>query len=277
MKSPHAPAAPDPAKTAAAQTGMNIDTAIAQQLVNQTNQKTPEGSLSYGQTGNTTYTDSSGHTHTIPQFTATQTLSPGEQALYDTTNQTKQNFATLGSDLSAKADTALATPLNLSNDATEARLMDLGTRRLQPQWAHDEEALRTRLIDSGIRQGSDAWNTEMTHFNNTKSDALNQLLLSGHGQAEQDALTARNQPINEITALMSGSQVSQPDFRATPTAGVAGTDYAGMVQNQYAGQMAQYQANLANQQATMGGLFGLAGSGVKAIAGMPGANAAIFG
>ena len=56
---------------------------------------------------------------------------------------------------------------------------------------------------------------------------------------------------------MSGSQVSNPAQMsgATPQAGVGGVDYTGLV-NQ------KYQADLAQSQAAMGGLFGLASAGV---------------
>jgi hypothetical protein len=156
-------------------------------------------------------------------------------------------------------------PVDLNNDATEARLMELGTKRLNPQFARDEDSMRTRLINQGIRQGSDAWNTEMDDFGQRKNDAMNQLLLSGRGQAIQEQLTERNQPLNEITALMSGSQVSQPNFVNGPQTSVAGTDYAGMVKNNYDAQVAQQQMKNANQQAMMGGLFGLAGAATKMV------------
>lgn len=269
MKSPKAPAPPDPIKTAAAQTGSNIGTAISQQLVNQTDQVTPQGSLSYSQDGFTTFTDAFGKTHQIPKFTATQTYSPEQQQLYDINTQADINMATLGRDQAAKLSGYLDRPVTLDNEATEARLWELGSKRLEPQFARDEEALRTRLTNQGIREGSDAWKSAMNNFDYSRNDARNQLLLGGRGQAIQELLTERNQPLNEITALMSGSQVSQPNFTSTPQASVAGTDYAGMVRDNYNAQMQQYQAKMASRNAMLGGLFGLAGAGVKAAAGMP--------
>src|SRR3546814_7659332 len=68
-------------------------------------------------------------------------------------------------------------------------------------------------------------------------------------------MTTRNQPLNEISSLLSGSQIANPGQMSsgTPQASVAGVDYTGLV-NQ------QYQAQLANSQAGLGGLFGLAGA-----------------
>lgn len=265
MKSPKAPAPPDPIKTAQAQTGSNIGTAISQQLVNQTDQVTPDGSLTYSQNGTTAFTDAFGKTHYIPKFTATQTYSPGQQNIYNIGQETETNLAEMGRDQSAKIADLLSKPMDFSNDAIESRLWELGSKRLDPQFARDEAAMRTRLINSGIREGSDAWNSEMSRMDQGRNDARNQLLLGGRGQALQEMYAERSNPINEITALMSGSQVNNPNFTSTPQAGVAGTDYAGMVKNNYDAQVAQQQMKNANNQALMGGLFGLAGSATKMV------------
>lgn len=260
MDTPQAPAPPDPVATAKAQGDMNQNTATTQQILNMTNQVTPYGSLTYNQTGTNSFTGADGKVYNIPQFTATQTLSPTEQNLLEMSNKTRTNIGQIGVDQSAKIGGILGTNVNLNNDAIESRLMDLGTRRLNPQFARDEETLRTRLANSGIRAGSDAWNAEMQRFGQTKNDAFDQLLLSGRGQAVNEILTERNQPLNEISALMSGSAVSQPNFTNTPQTSVAGVDYAGMVRDKYNAQNEQYKAQVGQQNALMGGLFGLTGT-----------------
>lgn len=265
MNDPVAPAAPDPEKTAAAQGNMNQNTATTQQLLNMTNQVTPDGSLTYNQSGTNSFTGADGKTYSVPQFTATTSLSPTAQGIFDTNNQTKTNIAGIGRDQSAKIGALLGTNLKLGNEATEARLMELGTARLNPQFARDEESLRTRLANSGIRAGSDAWNAEMQRFGQTKNDATNQLLLSGRGQANAELMAERNAPINEISALMSGSQVSNPNFTNTPQTNVGGVDYAGMVANNYNAQNDQYKTQVGQQNALMGGLFGLAGTGAGGV------------
>jgi hypothetical protein len=244
---------------------MNQNTAVTQQMLNMTNQVTPYGSLTYNQTGTNTFTGADGKTYSIPQFTATQSLSPTEQNLLDMSNKTRTNIGQIGVDQSAKIGGILGTNVNLNNDAVEGRLMELGTKRLDPQFMRDEESLRTRLANSGIRQGSDAWNAEMQRFGQTKNDAFNQLLLSGRGQAISEILTERNQPINEISALMSGSAVSQPSFTNTPQTSVGGVDYAGMVRDNYNAQMDKYKADVSQNNALMGGLFGLAGTGAGGV------------
>jgi hypothetical protein len=260
MQSPSPPPAPDPVATANAQQNLNQNTATTQQLLNMTNQVTPQGSLTYSQTGSNTFTGADGKTYTVPQFTATQTLSPTEQKLFDLNTTSRTNLGNAGVTATGKINDILGSNVDLSNDAVENRLFQLGTERLTPQFQRDEDSLRTQLINSGIRPGSDAWNTEMTRLSQNKNDALNSLLLSGHQTAVNDILTERNQPLNEITALMSGSQVQNPSFASTPQASVAGTDYAGMVRDNYNAANQQYQARLAQNNAAMGGMFGLGGT-----------------
>ncbi|TXH44514.1 MAG: tail fiber domain-containing protein [Desulfurellales bacterium] len=83
MDSPSPPPAPDPYATAAAQAQMNKETAITQAGLNRIDQTTPQGTLTYAQTGK--WDDGT------PRFSQTQTYSPVEQAKYD-----QQNKVTLG-------------------------------------------------------------------------------------------------------------------------------------------------------------------------------------
>lgn len=57
------PKPPDPMQTATAQQGMNRNTAITQQLLNQTNQVTPYGNLTYSQSGSNFVADPQGSTY----------------------------------------------------------------------------------------------------------------------------------------------------------------------------------------------------------------------
>ena len=77
-----APKAPSPKATAAASTSTNVGTAIANTMMGNVNQVTPDGSLSYSQSGTHSWRDPyTGKTYDIPTFTATQSLSPEQQAI----------------------------------------------------------------------------------------------------------------------------------------------------------------------------------------------------
>jgi hypothetical protein len=85
-----APAPPNPYLTAQAQTGTNIDTAIANTALGQVNQVTPQGTLTYDKTGSTTVGG-----RKIPQFTATTEMSPQMQAIWDRNMAGQKNLAGL--------------------------------------------------------------------------------------------------------------------------------------------------------------------------------------
>ena len=251
------PEAPDPYETASAQGGMNRDTAITQMQLNGVNQVNPWGTVTNEQTGSNSFVDSQGNVVSTPQFTQTTTLSPEQQAIFTATQGAQGNLADLAQSQSGFLNDYMAKPFEFNNSDAEQWAYDLASPRLLQQQGQNDAQLRTVLANKGIREGSAAWNAEMGRMTNANTDQMNQLALTGRSQAFSEALAGRNQPINEITALMSGSQVSNPAQMsgATPQAGVGGVDYTGLV-NQ------KYQADLAQSQAAMGGLFGLASAGV---------------
>lgn len=238
-----APKAPDPYATAAAQSQMNKETATYQQGLNMVNQVGPYGTLTYtgkndGQPGSAT---------------ATTSLSPIQQTLLDQSQNAdlKQNQIALNQ--LDKVGDILGKPVDLNNAATEARLMELGSARLDPRFARERQALEQDMMNRGIRPGSEAYTSMVNNFDQGKNDAYNQLLLTGRQQAVQEALTERNQPLNEITGLLNGQQISLPTFVNTPQSQVANTDLMGAVNDAYKAKTSQYNA-------AMGGLFGLGGS-----------------
>lgn len=243
------PKAPDPKETASAQAGMNRDTATSQQLLNMTDQITPDGSLTYTQNGQTGFTGADGKWVSIPKFTATTTLSKQQQDIKNQTDAASLNLGTIANERSNFLKDYLSKPFDV-NAETEQNIYDLGKSRLDPRFAADEESVRTRLTNQGITEGSPAWTAAMRDFSEGKNDAYNSLALNGRSQAFQEASYERSQPLNEIIGLLSGSQVQNPQFAATPQASVGGVDYSGLVSD-------KYKADVASSQAKMGGLFGL--------------------
>lgn len=250
-----APKAPDPVQTAQAQAGVNLSTAVTQQNLNMVDQVNPWGSVNYNQNGSSRFKDSFGNWIEVPNYTQTTTLSPEQQAIFDKSQAAQTNLAGIAEAQSGRVSDALSTPFEFSNQDAANWAYDLAQSRIAPQQQRNETALRDRLINSGIRPGTAAWDAEMSRLTNANTDQNNQLALAGRSQAFAENLATRNQPLNELSALLSGSQVSNPAqmSSATPQVGVGGVDYAGMVQD-------QYQAKLANNNAMLGGLFGLGGA-----------------
>lgn len=251
MSKPKAPKAPDPMATAAAQTAANVNTAIANAYMGNVNQVTPDGSLTYNQTGTYQMRGPNGDVYDVPTWSVTQKLSPAQQAIYDQTNQSELNLATLANERTRFLNDYMAQPLDLSNEAVENRLMELGRSRLDPMLAERRQTLETDLANRGIKMGSAAYDRAMALNTQGENDLFNQLLLNGRQQAVSEAITQRAQPLNEITALMSGSQVNQPNFAPTSMPSIGTADVAGLIQSGYQNQLADYQ----RRSAAAGGLF----------------------
>lgn len=273
--SPSTPAAPDPIATAAAQTATNKETAITQAELNNANQVTPYGNLTYTQNG--TYDDGT------PKFTSTTTLSPEEQQLYNLNTSGQVGTAQLGNDQLGRIAGAVSTPYSYAGlpdaptDQTMAQSQAAGTQaimdRLAPQEARDRNSQNVTLSNQGVQPGSEAYNNAQDQLARTQNDANQQAILSGQQYAtagQQQALanrqqaiteysTQRNAPLNEYSALVSGSQVQNPSFQSTGNTAIAPTDLSGDVYKSYAANVAQANAKTASQNATKSAIFGLGG------------------
>jgi hypothetical protein len=76
-------------------------------------------------------------------------------------------------------------------------------------------------------------------------------------QYMQEAYQQRNQPLNEISALTSGSQVQQPNWLNSPSSQIATTDIGGLINQNFQQQQQNYQTAQGAWNSTMGGLLGL--------------------
>ncbi len=317
--SPSAPAAPDPYDTAAAQTTTNKETALWNASLNNINQVTPYGDLTYTQNANTgpqynydayntalndyneafknyqpNTSQSAPEAPTLdafkysdgdaPSYTSTITLSPEQQAMYDTQVRSQTALGDLGEQQLGRITDAVSTPYSYGGLGGEISTEDIATQqanaenaymsRLNPQFAQDEEALRTRLINQGIGQGSQAYQREMDAFNQMKNDARSQAVLAGQqygGTAQNQALqrrvqsideynAQRNAPLNEYIGMTSGVQIKDPSFSSQGYQGANTTDIAGLINQDYENQMAQYNAAQSSSNNMMSGLMGLGGS-----------------
>lgn len=222
--------------------------------MNMVGQNSPWGSLNYEQTGSTWITDPNGKPIEVPNFTANTTLSPQQQAIFDQTQAAELNLANIANDQTGKLGELLSNPFEYTNRDAENWAFDLGSQRILPQQEQSRKALENQLVNSGIRRGTPAWDTEMTRLTNANTDQMNQLALTGRGQGFNEALAMRNQQLNEPIALASGTQIQNPNatFAQTPQAGVAGVDYTGLVNQKYQSEMNAYNSKMG----ALGGLFG---------------------
>jgi hypothetical protein len=81
-------------------------------------------------------------------------------------------------------------------------------------------------------------------------------------QALAEAIQQRQMPLNEISALMSGSQINNPQFQAYQGANIAAAPIAQTMQNAYNAQQNAYNQNVATQNANTAGLFSLGSAAI---------------
>lgn len=207
-----APQAPDYAALARQQGQLNTDAARLAATLNRVNTRGPTGSTTYTQEGD--------------RWTQTTELSPELQALYG--GATQRAIGGLGQPVSVAGQpervssvtptayrSEIAAPdfsglpeiykdFSAERQRVEDALYGSATKRLDPQFAQSEESLRARLLNSGIREGSDAWNNEMQRAawerQDAYADARDRAVAAAGAEQSRlfaDALARRQQGVGE--------------------------------------------------------------------------------
>lgn len=226
-----------------------------------------------------------------PQFTSTISLSPQEQALFDSTTANQTQAAGLASTELGQAQTNLSNPYSLSGvsaipangdiTAYQKQITDAINSRLQPQLDHSQELLDTKLANQGVVQGSDAYNKAQTLNSQAQNDAYQQSILSGVSagdtmfneglQAHDQGVSDYNQqyyaPLNAYNELENGVSVQNPQFAGSGNTSVAPTNTAQIAQNAYQGALNNYNQQVASSNSTNSALFGLAGNAASGFLG----------
>jgi hypothetical protein len=139
-------------------------------------------------------------------------------------------------------------------DALEQAFLASGQESRAAQQAYN--AVQQQRFDEMAAQAQFGNQAAMQRYQ-MGSDWASQLNNMRQGQL-QERLAMRNQPINEITALLSGSQVTQPQFAPFSRQGINAAPIANLIQN-------DYQARAQNSANRMQGLFGLGSAALSAL------------
>lgn len=222
------------------------------------------------------------------QATIRQSFSPEQQKIYDQQVRVKQLLGGLGEQGATSLQGIVGRPLDFSGipampgsaDGTRSKVIDAMMSRVNQDTDIARDNTNSQLIASGIRPGSKAYDDKMHLIDRGYNDARNQAFLASGQEASRDfgldserrrqaiteLLSQRQVPLNEITALMSGSQVQNPF--SVPGYGGVGQPQASPIfaaQNALSGYNTDLfnagAAGAANQQA---GLMGLGTSALMA-------------
>lgn len=255
---PSVPSTPSATETAAAQTTSNLATAQAQSVLNNTNQYTPYGSITYSQPGGDN-----------TQWTATQTLSPQEQNLQNLSWQAQNTYGNIGNNELNQVASSLSQPINTNWNDVQNQYINTQMGLIQPQLAQTQQALSSQLQNQGVAQGSDAWNNSMRSYNNQVAQTYASVLQNaqtGVGNAISQQESLRDQPLNEVSALLTGQQVNPGQTLSSAQTQVSPTNVLQAYQNQQQSAYDAYNAQMSNYSSALGGIGGLVGSGLTAAA-----------
>ena len=131
--------------------------------------------------------------------------------------------------------------------------------------------------DRGIAEASQLFGLQANARDRAVAEAsqLFALQAGARDRAINELMVQRNQPLNELAAMLSGVQLTQPQFLTPPQPTIAAGDLQGAQYANYQGALQQqamqnrnnligFQAQQAQNNALTGGLFGLAGAGIMA-------------
>lgn len=221
--------------------------------------------------------------------TITQTLNPAQQALLDKSNQAKLGLSDLAVQGTGLAKGVLGKSLDFSQlpsrpgsaEDTRTKVMDAMMARVNEDVDRQKGQLNSSLYASGIAPGSKAYDDAMALTERSRTDARNQALLASGQEMTRDfqtdsarrrdalgeLLTERQTPINEITALMSGSQVNNPfsipGYAQNAQVGAAPIFGATQATGDWNADL--YNAKAAQAGNLQQGLFGLGSAGIQGL------------
>jgi hypothetical protein len=290
-KTPAAPATPDYRGAAVEQGAANLEAARATARLSNPNTYTPYGTqlISYDgdiPTIRQTLTPTAQKTLEAQQGVELSLANLGSKGAQTASGVLDKPFSFGGPDVQTSLDLSgiAKMPVNAGMTGQEAIMS-----RLNPSLARQRTTTETNLINQGLRPGTEAYDNAIRSLGEQETDARTQAVLQGlnldiganqqgfgqqieaakfgnvaQQQALAEAIQLRQLPLNEITALMSGSQIQNPQFGAYSGATVnAAPIFAG------AQAQGQFDANTYNQQvaqanAQTAGMYSLGGAALGA-------------
>lgn len=225
------------------------------------------------------------------KWTQTTTLNPAQQRLFDLKQSNQDTLYQQASDSLKKPIDLSGLPdrvsnLGLNNDFSSERqkaedaLYQRSASRLDPQYKQTQSDLETKLYNQGIAPGTDAWQRELDNLARQKTDSYSQArndAIGGAGQEQsrlfgmadtlaqqnaglanqnrqqglQELFSLRQSPLQEIN-LLEGRANNIPQGAQAPGTQVGTSDIGGAFGQQYQGELAGYNANVATNNANTG-------------------------
>lgn len=293
------PPPPDYAAAARTQGGANLQAAIAQNVMGRPTEITPYGTRRWGETGQYTVPAAEGNPAVnIPLMQSNIEFSPLGQERFGQEERITRELGGVAEAGIGRVGQAVAQPFNMAGvpgapgvpQATEEgrrAVVNALLERSRPEMERRREAQETALVTRGHTRGGPAWQAAQQDLSFAENDALRVAELAGgaeqsrlfgigaqqygmgtdaRSRAIQEQAYMRQLPLNELSALRSGSQMTPPQFQPYGSAGIQAAPMynAALQAGQYGTDVYNAQQAAANAQSA--GLFGL---GAGALSSMP--------
>ena len=284
---PSPPPAPDYVGAAQAQGVANIDAARATAKLGNPNVYSPYGTQTVTYEGDVpTVTQSlSPESQKILEAQNATKLglaNLGSQGISTAQNVMGTPFQFGGPSVQTSLDTSgiAKMPVNAGTTGQEAIMS-----RLEPSMAKNRVSTETQLINQGLRPGTEAYDNAINLLSQQENDQRTQAVLQGLGldisantqgynqalqsgqfantaqqQALAQAIQQRQMPLNEVNALVEGSQIQNPQFGAYQGSNVAPAPIANATTLQGQFDQNTYNQNVGSYNQQLAGLYSLGSS-----------------
>jgi hypothetical protein len=290
-KAPAPPPTPDYAGAAVAQGAANLESARATARLSNPNTYTPYGTQLVSYEGDIptirqTLTPTAQKTLEAQQGVELSLANLGAKGAQTASGVLDKPFSFGGPDVQTSLDLSNVAkmPVNAGMTGQEAIM-----QRLEPSLARQRTSTETNLINQGLRPGTEAYDNAINLLGQQETDARTQAVLQGlnldiganqqgfgqalesgkfgntaQQQALAEAIQLRQLPLNEITALMSGSQIQNPQFGAYSGSTVQPAPIFAGTQAQGAFDQNNYNQQVSQANAATAGLYSLGGAALGA-------------
>ena len=152
----------------------------------------------------------------------------------------------------------------------QAALAQQNADMVRQQQLFGQGVTSAQLGNAAILQNQNAAMLQQQAANAAQNQRFNQALggaqfgNTAQAQSLQQKLALRNQPLNEITGLMSGSQINMPQFQGYTGQNVAPAPIFAAAQAQGQNDLSRYGIAQSGANATTSGLFNLGGAALLA-------------
>lgn len=147
----------------------------------------------------------------------------------------------------SRGDISMYDPTLNTNNAT-----DLLMQRINPQLDQQQEALRARLAQQGVVEGSEAYNRALMQHQQGRNDAYNQAALTGIGLGMQQQGLQFNQGLQnrQLTAAEQAQQFQQQGYLRELAAALQQQQYGQQTNNRQmsAAEQAQLYGQMTNNR-----------------------------